>query len=189
VRMGAPGFLGAQRYRNVDGPDYLAVYDMSSPGALATPEYKQIKGQPSAQTKRMLTDVSGFTRYIGEALGETRREDAQAPESAPILYAVFFKVPEEAQKEFDAWYVEDHAPTLMKCKDWLMVRRFSIIDGEPEGWNRLALHYLADASALQSPERAEARRSPWRDRLALQPWFSGKYSVFSKQGGRFEPRK
>jgi hypothetical protein len=189
VRMGAPGFQGAQRYRNVDKPDYLAVYDMATAGALATPEYQKIKGQPSAQTKQMLTGVSGFTRYIGEALGEVRRPGVEAPEAAPILYAVFFNVPQPAQEEFDAWYEQDHVPTLMKCKDWLMVRRFRIIDGDPEKWNRLALHYLADTSALQSPERAEARRSPWRDKLAKEPWFGGKYSVFAAQGERFKARQ
>jgi hypothetical protein len=186
IRMGAPGFLGAQRYRNVDGPDYLAVYDMTSPAALSTPEYQRIKGEPSATTKTMLGGVTGFTRYIGERFSETKRDGAKDHELAPILYAVFFDVPLEAHAQFDAWYEQDHAPTLMKCKDWLMVRRFRIVDGAPGNWTHLALHYLADVAALESPERAEARNSPWRARLASEPWFKGKYAVFSKQGERFE---
>jgi len=68
IRMKAPGFTGAQRYRRVDGPDYLAIYDMTTAGALATPEYQTIKGQPSERTSRMLRDVQGFTRYIGEEI-------------------------------------------------------------------------------------------------------------------------
>jgi hypothetical protein len=36
----------------------------------------------------------------------------------------------------------------------------------------MALHYLSDLSALQSPERAEARSTPWRLALDLQPWFT-----------------
>jgi hypothetical protein len=189
LRMGAPGFTGAQRYRNVAAADYLAVYEMTSPEALSTPEYQKIKGQPSDQTRRMLHDVSGFTRYIGVELGSDQRADAQRPEDAPILYSVFFKVPEEAEADFNGWYEQDHAPILLKCSDWLMVRRFKIVSGDPEAWTHMALHYLADRSALESPERAEARATPWRARLAAQPWFNGKYTVFEKRGSRFTAAK
>ena len=67
-----------------------------------------------------------------------------------------------------------------------MVRRFRIIDGEPERWTHLALHYLADSRALTSPERERARASPWRARLAQESWFNGKYFVFAKHGVRQE---
>jgi hypothetical protein len=107
-------------------------------------------------------------------------------ELSPILYPVFFDIPPEAHAEFDAWYEEDHAPTLMKCKDWAMIRRFRIVDGAPASWTHLALHYLTDIAALESPERAEARNSPWRARLAAQPWFKGKYALFSRLGERFK---
>ena len=185
IRMKAPGFTGAQRYRRVDGPDYLAIYDMTTPGALATPEYQTIKGLPSERTSRMLRDVQGFTRYIGEEIDCVARPDAVAGELAPYVYAVFFNVPEARAPEFEDWYAQDHIPTLLKCKDWLMVRRFRIRDGSPEQWSHLALHYLASTSALDSPERAQARASAWRDRLAAESWFKGKYAVFARHGDRF----
>src|SRR5256885_675345 len=84
------------------------------------------------------------------------------------------------EEDFNDWYDHDHIPTLLDCKDWLMVRRFRILDGEPERWTHLALHYLADMNALNSPERVRARASPWRARLAEESWFSARYIVAAK---------
>src|SRR6516225_5474724 len=70
LRMGAPGFRSAQRYRDGQTLNYLAVYEMEAPDALATPEYGRIKNQPSDATRAMLASVSGFTRYIARSIGE-----------------------------------------------------------------------------------------------------------------------
>jgi hypothetical protein len=186
ARMRAPGFASAHRYRNVDGPAYLAVYEMQSVQTLSTPEYKVIKGSPSERSRRMLGDVSGFTRYIGEEIGSVVNPGFQGCAiDAPILYAVFFEVPEERADEFNAWYEEDHVPTLLECAEWIAVRRFRIIDGEPGNFTHLALHYLADTNALSSSAREKARASAWREKLAAEPWFKGHYAVFSKVGTRF----
>ncbi|WP_158808028.1 DUF4286 family protein [Beijerinckia sp. L45] len=188
LRMDVPGFLSAQRYRDLadDARGYLAVYEMTDPAVMASSAYQVVKTQPSDTTREMLSTVSGFTRYIGAEMG-TRRQPglsgAQALDAA-VLYAVWFEVPESALPDFDAWYDLDHVPLLLGCKDWLMVRRFHILDGEPTKANRLALHYLADRSALEAPERAAARATPWRKRLAALPWFAGTYSVFEKHGPR-----
>lgn len=185
LRTACPGFVSAQRYRVPENRGYLAVYEMDSPQALKTPEYQRVKGHQSDLTRRMLSGVSGFTRYIGTQISEQRRDDLTIdPVDAPVLYAVWFQVPDERAQDFDDWYTQDHAPILLKCADWLMVRRFKILDGEPEKWTHLALHYLNDKRALESPERAAARATPWRDRLAKEPWFKGKYHTFSRLGER-----
>jgi hypothetical protein len=185
LRMRAPGFTSAQRYRANEGPAYLAVYEMETAGALKTPEYQLIKGQPSELTKRMLSDVSGFTRYICNESGRWEKSGS-ASINAAVLYAVFFEVPADRADDFDRWYTEDHIPLLMKCDDWLMVRRFDIIDGEPGKYTHLALHYLASTDALSSPEREAARATPWRAKLAAESWFKGHYVVFNRIGTRFQ---
>lgn len=185
LRMAAPGFASARRYKSLKDDSYLAVYETEALAAFKTPAYDKIKGQPSDLTKRMLADVTGFTRYLGEQIGEhvdEKRRAAHAgdaPLEAPVLYAVFFNVPAERQADFDAWYEQDHVPLLLKCEDWLMCRRFRVTDGAPGNYNRLALHYLKDVRALESPQRAEARATPWRAKLAGEPWFSGHYLTFA----------
>jgi hypothetical protein len=90
------------------------------------------------------------------------------------------------QPEFDRWMAEDHVPTLLKGEHWLGTRRFAMMVGEPVPYNRIAIHYLAGPEALQSPERAEARASQWRQRLTAYDWFNkGHAKAFRRHGARF----
>lgn len=179
IRMDAPGFIGARRYQEIGSNKYLAVYEMEHPNVLGTPEYKKIKEQPSDLTKWMLENVSGFTRYTGEQISEQINPNVTGnPYDAPILYPVMFEVPADREEEFNNWYVEDHVPTLLKNERWLACRRYKIFNGDPENWTHLALHYLADTEVLDCDERKEARQSPWRDKLAKEEWFKGKYMMF-----------
>ncbi|RAI44872.1 hypothetical protein CH341_06890 [Rhodoplanes roseus] len=183
VRMGAPGFLSAQRYRDGASRNYLAVYEMDGPEALATPEYGAIKGRPSELTRSILGAVSGFTRYIGRTISEAGQVGDTLLE-APVLYAVFFSVPQDRCAAFDAWYDQDHAPLLLSDERWLGIRRFDVVDGAPQSFNRLALHYLADRAVMESDARRKARETPWRARLAAEPWFKGHYVIFDRLGPR-----
>src|SRR5215472_16336430 len=160
IRMKVPGFVSAQRYKNPKGLNYLAIYEINSPAVLKTPAYLAVKNNPNDTTKRMLAGVTGFTRYIANETAVQKRSGNVEALDAPHVYCVFFDVPAERAGEFNEWYDTDHVPTLMGCPDWLMVRRFEVLDGEPEKWTHLALHYLADRQALESAAREKARQSP-----------------------------
>jgi hypothetical protein len=184
LRMGAPGFISARRYRSTEHErNYLAIYEMESAAALKTPEYQEIKNKPSPLTTRMLKDVTGFSRYIGEQIGVQRAVHAGEDSlNAQYLYSVAFGVPEDAETDFNDWYEQDHVPLLLECKQWLLVRRFRISDGQPRRWTHLALHYLSSLDALASPERAMARATPWRAKLARFVWFQPEPLVFVRYG-------
>jgi hypothetical protein len=184
IRMAVDGFKGAQRYRRGER-DYLAVYDMDDAGVLGSDAYRQVKDYPSETTAWMLKSVANFTRYIGRPIGTQAQAGHEDFVQAPVLYPVFFTVPEPRLEEFDAWYDQDHVPTLLECPDWLGCRRFDIVSGAPQSFNRLALHYLSDIRALDSDARAKARASEWRARLAEESWFKGEYMTFERHGGRF----
>lgn len=191
LRMAVPGFVSARRYRDTaeGSGGFLAVYEMDAPDVLASLAYAQVKNHPSEETRGMLASVSGFTRYIGQEMAVRRRAEGEAPAAldAPLLYAVWFNVPAGHCSDFDAWYEQDHVPLLMECPDWLMVRRFRVTTSDPQPYSRLALHYLADRSALDSPAREKARATPWRARLAAEPWFKGTYGVFEAIRPRLRP--
>jgi hypothetical protein len=185
LRMAVPGFRSAQRYRIAGKRNFLAVYEMDSPEVLKSPAYLSVKNNPSDRTRRMLSNVSGFTRYVAEQTGSFARQVGPAERlDAPWLYSVFFDVPPERQGEFSDWYETDHIPQLLECKDWLLVRRFRVVEGEPKSWTHLALHYLMDMRALESPERHRSRQSQWRARLAKEDWFAPEYLVHQKHGSR-----
>jgi hypothetical protein len=186
IRMACPGFVSAQRYSRQDRKGYLAVYEMNDVGVLASEAYKVIKNGPSEETAWMLEHVTGFTRYLASETSVRNSKPVAAKPSidAPVLYSVAFNIPAEAHAEFDAWYETEHVPLLMECTEWLMVRRLRITDGVPEKYTHMALHYLADAKALQSPQREAARKTAWRDRLAKNDWFKASYTVFDRLGPR-----
>ncbi|VCU68580.1 hypothetical protein PIGHUM_00637 [Pigmentiphaga humi] len=186
IRVGLHGFVSAQRYRVADSLNYLAVYEMTDLAALRTAAYQAIKQNPSEETAWMLRNVTGFTRYLCEEISCAGDTAPQAIDTA-VLYPVWFDVPQAHLQEFDDWYEQDHVPLLLECPQWRAVRRFDVKDGEPGRYNRLALHYLDDAAALESPARAKARATPWRERLAAQPWFKGTYGLFQRHGARQLP--
>lgn len=186
-RMKADGFVGAQRYRDTSNAGYLAIYDMTGVNALATPDYQQIKSNPSEETRWMLKSVSGFTRYTGQLIGwqtQAGLSDADLLAS-PFVYSVLFAVPAEREAEFNSWYDEEHVPLLLGCEAWAGCRRYRIVDGAPEPFTHLAIHHLKDLAALDSQARASARATAWRAKLAEEPWFKGRYSIFSRHGSRF----
>lgn len=188
VRMEVSGFLGAQRYKDSDRPNYLAVYELEALAVLDSEAYQTVSAHPNAESKWMLDNVAGFTRYVGEAISDQRRDDPPIdPLDAPILYSTFFSVPDEAAEAFNAWYTEDHVPTLLECPDWLACRRFLITEGDPQPWTHLALHYIMDMSAFDSPQREKARSSQRRTALAEEPWFNASTHIYEIWGERFVP--
>jgi len=119
-------------------------------------------------------------RFVAYPLSTQHRPNANNWIEAPIAYPVFFAVPPQEAGEFNDWYEQEHLGILFGCTSWLACRRFQMASPQPKGWTHLAMHYLADASALRSPERTVARSTPWRDRLALRPWFKGDYRVLHR---------
>ncbi|MDX2277354.1 MAG: DUF4286 family protein [Hyphomonadaceae bacterium] len=63
-RVTAPGFLSARRFVAVQGePKYLALYDLDSPEAIESPEYKKIN-TPSEWTKKIRAHYRKFVRNV-----------------------------------------------------------------------------------------------------------------------------
>lgn len=188
VRMALPGFLGAQRYKAVERDNYLTVFELENLAALESDAYTNLRDHPNTETRWMLANVTGQSRYMGGLISEMGRKKTDGdPIDAPFVYAEFYSVPDERAKEFNDWYDDEHVPLLLKCDDWLMCRRFEIEDGEPQPWTHLALHYIADLAALDSPEIEAARGTERRQRLAEEPWFQGSAVAFERWGDRFLP--
>lgn len=189
IRMEVPGFVSARRYRDPERPNYLTVYEITGADVLESPEYMKVRNQPNARTAWMLANMLDTARYLGSEIGDQPRKGAgEESLDAPILYTVYFSVPDERVEEFNRWYDEEHVPMLLECEDWLRVRRFEIYEGEPQPWTHLSLHYLADMSAFDSPEREAARATEWYKSLSQEPWFQAGYQVFEALGERFAGR-
>lgn len=124
--------------------------------------------------------VDWLERFVAVPSTVHRRPDAHEsgqPGRAPIAYPVFFAVPPEGEHDFDHWYDDEHMGILLECKAWLGCRRFRVLGEHPQGWTHMALHDLANISAIASPERDAARATAWRERLSANAWFKGDYRV------------
>ena len=142
---GVPGFKSALRYKSDAGPHYLAIYELTSPGALEHEEYKKRKLTPDHPTYEMLKSVSGFTRYIAQEEFWRSKTNGFVDEiDAKILFCEFYMVQIEKQKEFAAWVQEEKLSQLKENSAWLMTRGLNIVEFDPEPYTHVLLHYFAD---------------------------------------------
>ena len=181
-----PGFLSAQRYKSPLGPHYLAIYELDSPAALETEEYRSRKFTPDAPTKAMLDSVTGFTRYIAsEYTCRTRESYVGEPLDAEVIIALFFMAPPERWSELLEWYAVEQAPMLLESEDWAMIRLMEVVEYHPEPTSHIFLHYARDVSVLESDELKRARATEWSAKLAGEPWFVPLSVFYRRRGTRF----
>lgn len=122
--------------------------------------------------------VQHHERFVGQPLGRHRRRDVDPGViDAAVVYTAFLRAPSDRFQELGRWYEEEHLPMLLACPQWVMTRRFLVTRACGLDWTHMALHYLTDLRALESPQRDAARDTPWRDKLKAEGWFSPEYRV------------
>lgn len=166
--------VGVRRYLSPIRGSYLAAFETRDGlGSVSPrPAHALVRSH-----ERLVAD------YIG---GRTAAGTDERAFEADILYPVFFRVPAAREQEFNAWYEDEHMELLQRCAYWPMTRRYRIRDASGGGFTHVAMHYLTDLRALESPERDQARSTPWRDRLSAEPWFRAQYRVYYRWGARQE---
>tara|TARA_R110000868_G_scaffold10313_17_gene50720 strand:- start:18242 stop:18964 length:723 start_codon:yes stop_codon:yes gene_type:complete len=184
---GVSGFCSGQRYKDPEKPDYLAVYDLKSPDTLTDEEYRTRKYTPDAPTKKMLSAVVAFTRYIGEEISFRTRDGMSVDDAldADVILGVFFTVPDGAVDEFIEWYETEHTPMLLKNSGWRMARHMKIVDSDPNPFTHMMLHYIDSEAVLDSDEVAASRATEWRLRLAQEDWFRPHLVHYRRYGKRY----
>jgi hypothetical protein len=135
------------------------------------------KGEPLGKGT-VATMAEHHERFVGEHLGTHRRRDVNddAVEAA-VVYPAMLRVPHDRMQDVGRWYEEEHLPILMSCPQWVMTRRYRVTAASGLDFTHVALHYLTDVRALQSPERDTARDTPWRNQLIAEGWFVPEYRV------------
>lgn len=161
-RLSLPGFLGARRWVASEAPyKYLTLYDLASPDAVRTEEYREVAGDNATEwTKRVLASVPDFSRTVYEQIWPGQ---ARALDDAGALLLVAID-PDPAQEEdLNRWYEEEHLGLLLKVPGWRQARRFRLVEGDAPKY--LAIYDLASLDALKrGPELDAARNTPWAER-------------------------
>lgn len=181
-RMAMPGFLDAHRYVSDDDPDLgLLIYELDGLDALATEEYRDLQARTADTTRTRMGGLRQFVRVTGEVIQE--HGDAGGP--APLLFAVAFTAPESDLADLDSWYREEHVPMLLEAEAWRGTRLVNVAESNTP-WSRVAVHRLADPSALESPERRAAADTPRRHELASRAWFNASTRYTATAVSRFD---
>jgi hypothetical protein len=88
------------------------------------------------------------------------------------LLAAFMNPPADAEREFNAWYDDEHVPNRQAVPGFLSATRYKATSDEGEGPRYLALYDLASLDVLQSPaylRLIDERSKREKDMLARIP--------------------
>lgn len=184
---GVSGFRSGQRYRVPGRPDYLAIYDLASSDTLTDEEYRDRKYRPDAPTKKMLSEVIAFTRYVADEVSFQVREGLTVDEAfdAQMVLGAFFSVPDNAVAEFIEWYETEHSPILLGNSGWFMVRHMQIVAADPNPFTHMMLHYIDGEHVLDSEEVKASRATERRQQFAALEWYEPHLVMYHRHGKRY----
>jgi hypothetical protein len=165
ARLTVPGFGPSYRYGALDGqkPPWLALYELDSPDALDSPEYKALSANASDRDKSVAAGLATLDRRIYEQVSD---DGSPVGRPAPVILSVALSVPEDSEDDLAAWYTEEHIPMLLRVPGWRRIRRFRLVRAmDAPGPEFLSVHELAGPEVLEDPGYRAAISTPWRDRV------------------------
>ena len=159
ARLVVDGFGAVNRFRAADSlvPEWLATYEVK-PGTLDGPAYKSVWENASAREKSIMS-----TATIDRRLYSPISDSGSVGQAPPVLMAVSMSVPESAEADVEAWYVEEHIPMLLAVPGWRRSRRYVLASGD--GPKYLSLHEIDSHASFDLPEYKAAISTPWRNRI------------------------
>lgn len=164
-RQALPGFRSARRFVATNaGPKYLALYDLESPDALKTSEYRALS-QPPVQTDEDRQMMQHFRNTMRAVLAQIRHagaETAPPPEEATALNVVGLEPEPAYEEEYNAWYDTEHIPWISRQPGVLRARRFRAAEGVPR---YLMLWELSSPEVRLTPGYQKAAETPWTFRM------------------------
>ncbi len=160
-RLSVKGFLNAERWVAADGAKTaLATYDLESLAVLKQDSYVSKKGDGrSPWSKRIGRKTDLFCRLTAEQLAPGGEA---APKNAGGLLMVATNIASQVDKDFNAWYDEEHLPALRKVPGCLSGRRFKTDEGAPQ---YVALYHLKGPEVVTSEVWKNAVETPWTARI------------------------
>ena len=169
-RRAVRGFINCERWVGADDPKIsIATYDLESIDVLKSDAYRAIGGENlSPWSKRVVGKVKRLCRFEAEEITKQSGSDPQKAGSDPANGLLFFamNVAPEAERDFNAWYDEEHIPRLSAVPGCLSARRFRIVTAVSEGSQRyLALYRLTSPEVCASKAWQEAAVTPWTEKI------------------------
>ncbi len=150
--LGVKGFLSGKRYQAADGtPKYIAIYELADENVVNSEAFLRVRENPTPWTRRMLPLFRNTQRGVFRQIFSYGQRPAK---EAEFVLTVRLNTPAEHEKEFTAWYNEDHIPALVGVPGVYCARRYLAVEGDPRF---LAVYELSDGGIPRKPEWERAR--------------------------------
>lgn len=147
-----PGVLTGRRFQAVDGkPKYIAIYELADENVWTSDVFRQVRENPTDWSRKMIPQFRNTQRGIFRRIFSFGARPAKEPEFA---LTVRLNTPADQEKEFNAWYDEDHVPALASVPGVYCARRYIAVEGDPK---YLAIYEMKDAEIVKTPEWEKAR--------------------------------
>jgi hypothetical protein len=159
-RERVPGFLSCKRWLG-DNKTALATYDLETVGVLKSAPYKAIAYENlSVWSKRVTAKCKRIMRFEGE---QTLGPDKLGPPDAGAILMNAMNVDPAHEADFNAWYDQEHIPSLAAVPGCLMARRFRATDNGSHKY--IALYHLSAPEVQESAAWKKAVDTPWSARI------------------------
>lgn len=177
-RQRVPGFGACERWISVDNPKVaVATYDLDSIEVMRSAPYKAIAyDNLSIWSKRVTQKANRLLRFEGT---QTLPGNAVSAPGAGALLVNAMNVAPEAERDFNAWYDEEHIPALAAVPGTLSARRYR--SGEEGGGSHryIAIYQLANPEVTMGAAWKKAVDTPWSARV--RPHFRDRLRILTKR--------
>ncbi len=179
-RKAVAGFSACERWIGADQPSYsVATYDLDELAVLRSDAYKAIAYENvSVWSKRIISKCRRLLRFEGVQINPASG-NARAPAGAGGLLINAVNVAPEHEKDFNAWYDEEHLPALAKVPGTLLARRYRA-EGATGGTHQyVAVYHLASPDVPRTDAWKKAIDTPWSARV--RPHFRDHVRVLARR--------
>ncbi len=159
-RLAIPGFLRAERWSSDDGaPVSLALYDLADIGVLTSDGYKAVTGEHLSPWSKRILGKCVRTRWDAELTMHLTKPGDQVAQG---LLLVAMNVEDAIADDFDAWYRQEHLPSLFALPGVIDARRYRAVVGKQK---HLAVYHLEHPDVQASAAWKRAIDTPWASRV------------------------
>ena len=131
-----PGFLNGARYEAAKGgPRYLACYELESADAVKTPEYLELRRNPTEWTRRISPSHQGrnYVRNVYTQIYPQENDPATLGRGmAPALQIGRMIVPPELEAKYNEYYDNVRTVANLQVPGCIAIRRYHAVEGGPK---------------------------------------------------------
>ncbi|KAH8833082.1 hypothetical protein DL96DRAFT_1584602 [Flagelloscypha sp. PMI_526] len=137
ARIKLPGVHTTARYQALDGepPSYLALYELDDLSVVTGAGWTSLYAKASDNEKQVISRAGTLHRRGYTLLTDTGPSPSTSTNVAPwiVIVEAEFKDTEEALKEIDEFYAQEHIPMHTKVPGFIRARRWKL-----DSWKELA---------------------------------------------------